>query len=64
MAMVGQKCFDASIGDELSTKSCRVEELRIGLAVSLHSRNSRPSEPKSQTPNGDYFNKSPSVLED
>ena len=37
MAMIGQKCFDASIGDELSTKSCRVEELRIGLAVSLHS---------------------------
>ena len=34
--MIGQKRLDASLRDELATQSCRVEQLRIGFAVSLH----------------------------
>jgi hypothetical protein len=36
VAVIGQEGLHASLGDELATQSCCVEELRVRFAVSLH----------------------------
>ncbi len=36
MSVIGQECFDASLWDQLATQCCRIEQLRIGFALSLH----------------------------
>ena len=36
MSVIGQECFDASLWDQLATQCCRIEQLRVGFALSLH----------------------------